>query len=616
MSNGTPSQDHNAAGPGSKAGHDTSPKAEADTSPKAKADTSPKAEPGTPPNSETDPSLNSELDTSLKSDKDTAGSAGSQLAPPVVPDLGKRIPLPNVGDLLFVGICQLLLFMRPSFIFTDGSTGWHLVTGMTILSTGAIPHSDIMSYTFAGKDWVAYEWLSDVIMAVLVKAGGLNLLALAVSAAIASLILAVYQRMRASNCHFFASLSICVFGLLASANHWLVRPHIFTFWGVYLFVTRLEDFYTNKISFARLCAWLLPYMVIWVNCHPAFLLGFAICGFYLLATTIKTLSSNDEEKRSQFFAMTVKLCGLLVLLLAVTLINPYGVHLYQYINDYLHGTSILAHNDEFKSPNFHFNIHAMCLEILFFCLALGLLKGGKKVTLPYFIVTVVFAHLSLMAVRNIALFSLVVMPLLGKLFGHPEGVDGASPQLKGQSILSRLFAPLVRPIGEFDSQEKLSDMHILPFAYVAVLAGVAIFGGRDQANAVMHSGWDAESQPMQTLTYIKDKKLEAKEGMSLDNWGGLIRYQLDMPVFIDDRSDFYGEKFYNDYGTICEVRPGYVLLLDQHKINWVLFPRASVLVQALKAKPDWKLVSEDAASSLLVRTAPAKPTELTEPTKP
>ncbi|MBS1988896.1 MAG: hypothetical protein JSS83_00180 [Cyanobacteria bacterium SZAS LIN-3] len=504
-------------------------------------------------------------------------------------------PLPNVGDLVFVGICQLLLFMRPNFIFTDGSTGWHLVTGLSILSTGVIPHTDIMSYTFPGKAWVAYEWLSDLIMAGLVKLGGLNLLALAVSAAIAALILAIYQRMRASNCPFFTALSICIVGLLASANHWLVRPHIFTFWGVFLFVTRLEDFYSGKLSFKKLCLWLLPYMILWVNCHPAFLLGFGICGMYLFAAALKIISAGEEAERKSFMMQAMQLGLLLVGLLVVSFINPYGIQLYQYISEYLHGTSILAHTDEFKSPNFHFNIHALCLEILFFCLALGLLKGGKRCSLPSFIVTVVFAHLSLWAVRNISLFAFVVMPLLGRLFAKDE------ESAPSESIVSRAFARLSRPLAEFDAQEKTSTMHLLPIAYVLVLACVAIFGGRDGANAMMRSGFDPESQPIETLAYIRDKKLEAKEGLSLDNWGGIIRYQLDMPVFIDDRADFYGEKFYNDYGTICEIRPGYMVLLDQHKINWVLFPRDSELVKALRARPDWKLVSEDRASSLLVR---------------
>ncbi|MBU6450805.1 MAG: hypothetical protein KGS72_03435 [Cyanobacteria bacterium REEB67] len=540
----------------------------------------------------------------------------------------KRVPLPNVGDLVFVGICQLLLFMRPNFIFTDGSTGWHLVTGMTILASGAIPHSDIMSYTFPGKEWVAYEWLSDVIMAVLVKIGGLDLLALAVTAAIASLILAIYQRMRASDCHFFTALTLCIFGLLASANHWLVRPHIFTFWGVYIFVTRLEDYYQDKLSFKRLCLWLLPYMVLWVNCHPAFLLGFAITAVYLASTTFKILIAEDDGQRRQFMQRSALLCGLLVALLVVSFINPYGVQLYEYISHYLRGTSILAHTDEFKSPNFHFNIHAVCLEILFFALALGFVRNGKKVTLPSFLLTMMFGHLSLWAVRNIPLFAFVTMPLLGRLFGSKgadvqasnDAISAKTPLLSGEqastitaaslserrspSILSNMFGKIARPMNEFNAQEKLSDMHFLPIFYVLVLACIAVFGGRDQANALMHSGFDPESQPIKTLAYIKDNKLEAKEGLSLDNWGGIIRYQLDMPVFIDDRADFYGEKFYNEYGTICEIRPGYLNLLDDHKINWILFPKDSQLIQALKARRDWKQVSEDQASAVLVRVKP------------
>ena len=500
----------------------------------------------------------------------------------------KRVPLPNVGDLLFVGICQLLLFMRPSFIFSDGSTGWHLVTGMTILASGAIPHSDIMSYTFPGKAWVAYEWLSDVIMAFLVKAGGLNLLAVAVAASIAALILAIYQGMRKDGCRFYSALSLCIVGLLASANHWLVRPHIFTFWGVYLFVTRLEDYYQSRISFKRLALWLLPYMVLWVNCHPAFLLGFVITSVYLASTTIKTIFAQSQVERSGFMRQSLMLCGLLAALLLVSFINPYGVQLYTYISEYLHGTSILSHTDEFKSPNFHFNLHAICLEMLFFVLAVGFVRNGRTASLPSFLLTAMFGHLSLWAVRNIPLFAFVTMPLLGRLYSPRQ-----------QQIVST--TKLAKTLREFDAQEKLSDMHILPIVYVLVLAAVAVFGGQGETNVLLHSGFDAESQPIQTLAYIKNNKLEAREGMSLDNWGGIIRYQLDMPVFIDDRADFYGEKFYNEYGTICEVRPGYMVLLDKHKINWVLFPRESTLVQTLKARSDWKVVSEDKASTLLVR---------------
>lgn len=296
-------------------------------------------------------------------------------------------PLPNVGDLLFVGVCQLLLFMRPSFIFSDGSTGWHLVTGNYILQEHVIPNKDILSYTFVGKAWVAYEWLSDLLMAQLVQWGGLGLLAVAVSAALAGLVLALYQRMRAGGCHFCLAFVIAFFGLLASANHWLVRPHIFTFWGVYLFFTRLEDFYRGRRSFRSLAFWLLPYMMLWVNCHPAFLLAYAISGVYLCATAFGALSAEDNIVKKRRFKEFALLLGLLAGLFLASLANPYGTGLYHYIGEYLKGTSILAQTDEFKSPVFHGNLHAFCLEILFLLLLFGLWLGGRRATLPSIMMT-------------------------------------------------------------------------------------------------------------------------------------------------------------------------------------------------------------------------------------
>jgi len=222
--------------------------------------------------------------------------------------------LPNVGDLLFVGVCQLLLFMRPTFIFSDGSTGWHLATGFKILHDQAIPHHDFLSYTFPGKDWVAYEWFSDLLMAALVQLGGLNLLAVAVTIALASLTLALYQRVREAGSNFLLALFFSVFGLLTAAIHWLVRPHIFTFWGVYLFTTRLESFYSGKRSFKWLAAWLLPYMVLWVNCHPAFLLAFAITGLYLLIILLRAFTADNQELRRAKFKQSTQL-GLLWLAL-------------------------------------------------------------------------------------------------------------------------------------------------------------------------------------------------------------------------------------------------------------------------------------------------------------
>jgi hypothetical protein len=205
--------------------------------------------------------------------------------------------------------------------------------------------------------------------------------------------------------------------------------------------------------------------------------------------------------------------------------------------------------------------------------AIGFYRGGK-LTLPSFMMLLSFGHMALTAVRNISLFSIIALPVLGRLFKNED------------TVASRL--------NDFDAQEKLSNKHILPLIYSLLVVIMAFAGG-------LKSGFDPESQPSTTLDYISALKLPAKGGFALDNWGGILRYRLDMPVFIDDRADFFGEKFYQEYGVICEVRPGFEDLLDKNQINWILFPQQSSLVDKLKATSSWKVAAEDQASVLLIR---------------
>ena len=156
--------------------------------------------------------------------------------------------LPDIGDILYFVVLYLLLFIQPSMLLGDGSTGWHLATGNYILQHHNIPHLDIMSYTFPDKAWVAYEWLSDVFMAVLVKLGGLNLLYVVAASAIAFLILFIYECCRQNGSNFVFATFITIIGALLSAIHWLARPHLFTFFGVFIFTTQLDRYYRGLLS--------------------------------------------------------------------------------------------------------------------------------------------------------------------------------------------------------------------------------------------------------------------------------------------------------------------------------------------------------------------------------
>ena len=498
-------------------------------------------------------------------------------------------PLPDVGDLLFIGVMYILLFGRPHFLFQDASIGWHLQAGKFIFETRSIPYTDLFSYTFPDKAWVAYEWLFDLIAYLLTMAGGYNLLAVAVAGFIAMVSTKMYDRTRDSGGGLAIATFASLTAILASAVHWLARPHIVTFLAVSSFVALLDSFQRDQLTRSKLYIYLCLLMLLWVNCHPAFLLGIVLIGAYFAVNLVQTLIQKSS------FARCKDLFGAGLLVSATTLLNPYGWNLHIYIFKYLRGSSIIEKTDEFLSPVFHDDIHALCLEILILLFVVGLTISKRKLSAPYLTVTLLFLHLSLSAVRNIPLFALVVTPAIGFLFAENNLKERIRPVSTG--FLTRLKASLA----EFDAQEKLSRMRILSIGYFLTMAAAALSGGSLFGIVNLDAGFDKTKIPTTTLNYIKEQHLAYDRGFNYDNWGGLLRYDLDQRVFIDDRADFYGEQFYNQYGTVVETRPGWEEILNKHRIDWILMPSNTKLVLALKKEPGWRLAASDAAASLFVR---------------
>jgi hypothetical protein len=514
----------------------------------------------------------------------------------------KVSPLPDLGDIIFLTLVYLMLYLRPDLLFADGSTGWHIVTGNFILAHNQIPHHDLISYTFANQAWVAYEWLADLVMAIVVKLGGLNLLAVVSACSIALLSLLLYGRCRKEGGHFFLVATIVVVGSLVASIHWLARPHLITFFGLYLFSTRLEDYYRGRLTARRLLIVLPLFMLIWVNSHPGFLFGLAILIIYTVCAAIEFLLASKNGRNN-----LDRLQGLVSCLLissAVTVVNPYFLNLYTYIFKYLRGSTVLAATDEFTSPIFHGDLQPACLEILFALFVTGLAITKRPLSFPTLMVSLAFGHLSLSSQRNMPLFAIVILPAIARLFSQtifsPTG-DQTSffPAIKG--VWQGLIRKLQQVDTEFTENEKLSSLHLFPIGLTLLLAVASICGGHLAGFNVIDIGFDPTHKPVKTLTAIHDLKLDARHGLCFDNWGGYINYKTGMPVFIDDRADFYGEPFYFDYGIISQTTPGWPEVLTKYKIDWILFPNNSRLVEALINSPEWRLSARDEGSSLFVR---------------
>ena len=43
-------------------------------------------------------------------------------------------------------------------------TWWHLAGGRLLTETGTIPHTDVFSFTAAGREWIMHEWAWDLLL--------------------------------------------------------------------------------------------------------------------------------------------------------------------------------------------------------------------------------------------------------------------------------------------------------------------------------------------------------------------------------------------------------------------------------------------------------------------
>ena len=164
--------------------------------------------------------------------------------------------------------------------------GWHLAAGDLIRDQGKVPFGDPWSFTSGGRQWYNLSWLWDVIASVLfqyMKFGGLTLFVVACGAVIVGYLASVCLSSGASA----AAVSISVFSAC------LLYPSFATPPNVYLAASPNTSTMLFSVIFYGECLkrtrWpLLPaIMVLWVNMHGGFLLGFLIVGVFCGAALLK-----------------------------------------------------------------------------------------------------------------------------------------------------------------------------------------------------------------------------------------------------------------------------------------------------------------------------------------
>ncbi len=476
-------------------------------------------------------------------------------------------------DLFFLTLLFWLFMADPagwSRLLWDGDTALHTRVGDFILDHGYVPTTDPFSFTKPGQRWIALQWLTGVAFAWLNRTVGLKGIVLLCGVVIALYLTVLARDMVLRGVNGLMALLLVMFGASASMIHFHARPHLFTL----LFLVLANFLIARDRERPSWRIWLLaPLMVVWVNMHSGFPVLLAVLGILVVGCAL-----SQDWHGSRRYGSVLAACA------AATLINPNGIALHMHIARFLNSPWAMANIDEYQSPVFRSEAMYCYMGLLF----LALMACARHFTRREWtecLWILFFATGSLISARHIPIFIVMALPLVGLALNELwVTYTAGQPRRSAPGVVAEISA---KATGNLQSMSVWT---------VVIIVGVALF-----ANS---KSWPTDlSAKFFPIPVVHDFASDLASGrvFTTDQWGDYLLWTgyPRQKVFMDGRSDFYGDEIGRDYQIILGAHSGWREAMERYKVTMVLVPPETPLVELLSIKPDWRVLHRDKQAVLL-----------------
>ncbi len=471
------------------------------------------------------------------------------------------------------GGVALFLFSIFSFasnawrVFQSADTAWLVRTGEYILGHG-LPTTDLFSWTCPGRPWVVYQWLFEAGTGFLYQINGFWMVGLGayLLSALVCLWLMPAQMLRAG------VKSVYVFGLLSlvfTAVWFFARPQLVSFLLIPVFVNLLEHLRVNGFTRRQ---WLLPLlMVLWTNSHSFWFVGLSMILLYVLGLFPKASS------KTRISLLTVLLTSVLAVL-----VNPYGFQLITY------NCSFLTETDPgIWELQPHLVLHPFVnIEVVSYFVLVwsAMIYGRSNVPLIGLLLAAISTVAALCCYRFTPVAILLSWPYAGLALAKISFA-----QLDAEDSTDR--------ISRISFVVRKSLLRWLPL--VAVIVGIAGYTFEYPLNKPIWFTYANSNQ--KAVEYLK-KHPQLLDRMFCDDAVGCsLIYEKLALVFIDNRFDFYGKKFYDEYQSCMHAEGDWQGYLDNWKISSICIKTNCSLYRELKCSKNWNSLYDDGVTSVWQR---------------
>lgn len=476
----------------------------------------------------------------------------SEAAPIPASPMRQRSPLPDVLALTSALSVALVLGLRP---FAEPDLWWHLRVGEHIRATGQLAGPDPWA-VFADRDYVATQWLPEIVAALAYDVAGLGGILFLRSSAIVILALLTHIMCR-KVAGPLVSASVTVLTLLASTASFNPRPQLLSF----LFFAITVAAWRRTTQDHRPRWWLAPMFWLWGCCHGLWVFGLVLSAVSLLAMVIdrRTLASPSVVRQ---LALLCFLCT------AAVALTPLGPRLLLTPLEVAGNASWVA--DEWQRTPFAAPASKVAAGMVLAAAAALLIRRSPPPLWQY-------AHLVLACIFLVAMWRLV-----------PLAVILIAP------LLASSLSALPRVPGR---RECRTD----PVARAIAVAGVLLAAGVVSLGPVgaASSEYPSDLTEVDTVLDCQPAGEIVFNDFGLSGWL-LWRHPQLAPV-VDIRAEIYARDYLKRFYVADGVRPGWQTVVEESGARIALLQPEAPLARALLSESGWVAVATSPGGVLLRR---------------
>jgi len=449
-----------------------------------------------------------------------------------------------------------------------------------IFDTWHIPSVNTFSYTYPNFEFVNSHWLGGVLLTGLVGLFGFSGLVIVKSLIILTAVaLAIYLSYKRITFDGESRLVLLVLftipTIIIALERTHARPEIFSH---FLFVV----IFALLLGTRRGWRWLIPVlMLIWVNIHIYFILGFLLIGAFIIESIIREKWSRNTRNLiiigiSSVGATLLNTAGLQGLLYPLQVFKNYGY------------TIVENQTPFFLIP---FNYHHGTIATIFvmvIVLIVSFIVNWKRIRVSDVIIGIGLIFLSLTAIRHAFIFAVGILPILSYNIS---------------SALSRI------PRGWFEEH----DINILMLRRSMVALGLCVFVilGSIRANAMSIA---VPEYVGGAVDFVIENKIDGNMFNNFDI-GGYLIYRLypERRIFVDNRPEAYPAEFFEQVYKPMQENPNvWRAMVQRYNIEYVIFgstdqtPWGQNFMRMIMTLEEWTAVYVDETSLVLLRSDVAR----------